>query len=72
MNRFNKKQLLYFSGMTISMILADIFVCISNEIIQKIGVGMLLLVAIFAILFYQETKMKNKVQEKEMLKKILK
>lgn len=72
MKRFNQKQFMYFSGMTIAMIIADILVCLTNDILQKIGLGMLIVVAVFGILFYQETKLKNQEEEKELLKKILK
>lgn len=72
MKRFNKKQFIYFLSMTLAMMMADILVCLTNDILQKIGLGMLIVVAIFGVLFYQETKLKNQKEEKELLKKILK
>lgn len=60
MKKFNRNQKIYFSLMTLSMILVDIFLCFSNEVMNRIGIAGLLFVVIFGYLFYEETKQSKK------------
>lgn len=65
MKKFNRKQKIYFSLMTLSMVMVDIFLCFSNQVLNRIGIGGLLFVVIFGYLFYEETKQSKKQLSKK-------